>query len=179
MNPAQPATTDDGVQAALCALLTPRCVLLGIGNRRRGDDGFGPAVIAHLRGRTTVPLYDGGVAPENYAERVARHTPACIVLIDAADLGAPPGTLRLCRPAELAAGGVSTHTGSLALLAQYWETACGARTILLAAQPSYIGATPAPHLSRPLRAAVTRAGRALRAALHDVTALPGTTHVRD
>lgn len=179
MNPVRPATTDEEVQAALRALLTPRCVLLGVGNRRRGDDGFGPAVVAHLRGKTTVPLYDGGVAPENYVERVARHAPECVVLIDAADLGALPGTLRLCRPADLGVGGVSTHAGSLALLAQYWQTACGARTILLAAQPSYLGATPAPRLSRPLRAALARASRALLAALHDVTALPGTAHVRD
>lgn len=179
MNPTRSATTDTEVCAALCALLTPRCVLLGVGNRLRGDDGFGPAVVARLRGRTRVPLYDGGVAPENYVERVARHAPESVLLIDAADLGAPPGTLRLCRPAELAAGGISTHTGGLALLAQYWETACGARCAVLAAQPLRVVATPALRLSRPVRAAVGRASRALRGALHDVTTLRGTAHVRD
>ena len=42
------------------------CVLVGIGNSMRGDDGFGPLVVDLLGDKTSVPLFNVGETPENW-----------------------------------------------------------------------------------------------------------------
>jgi len=70
--------------------------VIGIGNSLRGDDGVGPAVVARLaRGSLPdgVELIDGGEAGLGLVglmEDAAR-----VVLIDAAEMGADPGTFRV------------------------------------------------------------------------------------
>ena len=46
-----------------------------------------------------------------------------------------PGELRLLEPGQVASGGLSTHAGSPAMLAQYLQARTGARVGLLAIQP--------------------------------------------
>ena len=161
--------------AALAGFLTARSVIVGIGSPYRGDDGFGPAVISALRGRIDVPLFDAGSAPENYAQRIVDLAPHHILLVDAADLGAAAGTLRLMRPVAGPTFSLSTHTGGLDLLARYWDSACGADCALLLAQPQSLA--PTPHLSAPLRQAVRRVRRIiLRAWRRAATASPRSHH---
>jgi hydrogenase maturation protease len=75
-----------------------RILVAGVGNVLRGDDGFGPAVIGRLGamppGVETVETGIGGVAL--LQELLA----GCdgLVLLDAVDRGAPPGTLFELRP---------------------------------------------------------------------------------
>jgi len=125
-------------------------VLLCIGNKDRGDDGFGPAVAARVGGRLACPLFDGGAAPENELPRIAAVEPALVIIVDAAHFGGRPGELRLMVPDELTPGGVSTHTGSPALLAEFLKVCCGARTLLLVAQPLRVefGAPMSPQMER-------------------------------
>jgi hydrogenase maturation protease len=70
-----------------------RVLVAGVGNVLRGDDGFGPAVIARLG-----PLPDGAEAIETGIGGVAllgELMAGCdgLVLIDAVDRGAEPGTV--------------------------------------------------------------------------------------
>jgi hydrogenase maturation protease len=75
-----------------------RILVAGVGNVLRGDDGFGPAVVARLGdvppGVETIETGIGGVAL--LQELLA----GCdgFVLVDAVDRGAPPGTLFELRP---------------------------------------------------------------------------------
>lgn len=164
MSAAGPVAGPAGLRAALAAVLAPPAVILGVGNRARGDDGFGPAVLAALRGRVAVPLVDGGPAPENHLQRIAALRPARVLIVDAAELGAAPGALHYCLPDALDDAGASTHAGSLALLARYLDGACGARCGLLLAQVQRRPAGPGAGLSPAGRAAVQRAVRLIRSA---------------
>jgi hydrogenase maturation protease len=93
-------------------------LVVGIGNRLRGDDGAGPAVADRVRERVgpgvLVVEHDG--EPASLLDLVSRARVA--VLVDAAYSGAPPGTcLRLDAthqrlPATV--GGASTHGVGLA-----------------------------------------------------------------
>jgi hydrogenase maturation protease len=162
---------------ALAGILTARSVIVGVGNPYRGDDGFGPAVIDGLRGWIDAPLFDAGFAPENYAQRIADLAPDRVLLLDAADLDAPAGTLRLSRPVAGRTLSLSTHAGGLELLASYWDSVCQADCVLLLAQPKSLAPTPRPHLSAPLQEAVRRVRRAiLIARRRAVTAAPGLHH---
>jgi len=88
-------------------------VILGVGNLLQGDDGVGVHAVQALLDRDPpegVVVLDGGVAP---LDALAGVGPVDrLIIIDAADLGEPPGTIRVLAPDDLipAAGeSVSLH----------------------------------------------------------------------
>ncbi len=98
-----------------------KTLILGLGNSLRGDDGAGPAVVAALSAGTLPPrvdLLDGGTPGletvllfEGYQR---------VFIVDAADMGLPPGAWRRFTPdtaqirsSEAALGG-TLHTAGLA-----------------------------------------------------------------
>ncbi|HOO21601.1 MAG TPA: hydrogenase maturation protease, partial [Kiritimatiellia bacterium] len=97
-------------------------------------------------------------APENFTGLVRRLHPDTLVLLDAADLGLPPGTLRRLDPAAIASGDFGTHAGSLGQLAAYLSD-CAGQVIILGIQPG--PTTPGTRLSTPVRAALQTLARSL------------------
>ena len=100
---------DDGFPPEPCDLL-----VIGCGNILRGDDAVGPVLVRHLHEHGTPPgvrLVDGGTAGMDVAfgMRGARR----VVIVDAAQTGAPPGTLYRVPAHELASlppiDGLHTH----------------------------------------------------------------------
>lgn len=89
-----------------------RVLVAAVGNVLRGDDGFGPAVAARLpplpEGAEVIETGIGGVAL--LQELLA----GCdgLILIDAVDRGAPPGTVFLIEPEV----GEAEHVPDLHLL---------------------------------------------------------------
>jgi hydrogenase 3 maturation protease len=125
-------------EVQLARFLEGRVCLLGIGNRYRRDDGVGSQIAKSLGAHPDIDTVDAGFVPENHLETVAQLKPDSILLIDAADFGGAPGELRLIQPNEVAFSGISTHAGSLQMLAEYLEARTKARVALLAIQPSDI-----------------------------------------
>jgi len=109
--------------------------LLCVGNPDRGDDGFGPALAERLAGRWPGPLFDCRTTPENDLPRAAALEPAAVLIVDAVHFGGEAGELRLLDAEGLAAGALSTHAASLSVAAKFLREACGARVLVLAAQP--------------------------------------------
>jgi hydrogenase maturation protease len=78
-------------------------LIAGVGNIFRGDDGFGPAVIAALLAPDSQPLPPGVVASD-YGIRGLHlayellEPPELLVLVDAVARGEPPGTLFTVEP---------------------------------------------------------------------------------
>jgi hydrogenase 3 maturation protease len=138
--------------------LTPdRVAVVGVGNRMRGDDAVGPAVIDALDGLPGAALFDAGAAPENHIQPLARATPARVLLVDACDFGAQPGEFRLFTRAEveeLSYGFLSTHTLPLNLTMEMVVQETGAEVCLLGVQPAAIEFGAA--LSGPVAAALPR-----------------------
>ncbi len=69
-------------------------VLLGVGNRLSRDDGAGPAVARALDGVDGWLAIDCGTALENASGIVVREEPDLLVIVDAARMGLPPGSIR-------------------------------------------------------------------------------------
>ncbi len=123
-------------------------VILGVGNRLRGDDAIGCVLCDELKG--TVPAWglspephviDCGDTPENYVEPVAKLAPCRILVIDCCDFGAEAGEFRLfSRPEieELSYGLLSTHTLPLSLTVELLSVETGAAIELLGIQPERI-----------------------------------------
>ena len=132
-------------------------VVLGVGNRLRGDDAIGCVLCDELRG--TVParglsssgdsescpddvhVIDCSDTPENYVEPVAKLAPRRILVIDCCDFGAEAGEFRLFsrqEVEELSYGLLSTHTLPLSLTVELLSAETGAAIELLGIQPERI-----------------------------------------
>jgi len=92
----------------------PRCVVIGVGNRDRGDDGLGPAAVRLLRECVAARARPGFAAPEivehgrDVASLIlARASAERLFLIDACVSGAPPGTIHRF---DVTAGGMPART---------------------------------------------------------------------
>jgi len=124
----------------LTTFINGHVCLLGIGNRYWRDDGVGSLIAEALESCTEFAsrefdVVDAGFIPENYLETVAGKHPDTILMIDATDFGGAPGQVRLLYPDKVAYSGISTHAGSLRMLAEYLHARTQARIAVLAIQP--------------------------------------------
>lgn len=82
----------------------------------RGDDGFGPKLIESLKKKKTrANLFDCGTVPENYIFPILTTSCDTVIIIDAADLKADPGSMKALTLGELSGAGLSTHNSSIRL----------------------------------------------------------------
>jgi len=128
---------DTHLLESLRTLHGSRTVILGIGNTLKGDDGVGPCICARLTGKVSAQVIDAGTVPENHIARIARATPENLLVIDAIDFGATPGTIRLFNPREIASVALSTHTLSPHLLIDLLQREVEVEVHLLGVQPSH------------------------------------------
>ena len=133
--------------------------LLGVGNPRLGDDALGP-VFARAFRAPGWRCWNGSIAPENYASVIRRADLSLLVLLDAAEMALPPGSIRILPPACLAStGGFGTHAPSLQGLADYLSTFVPSVHIIGIQPLSCLPSTP---LSPPIRSALRQLGPLLR-----------------
>ena len=153
---------DEDLLEALKRRVRGRVLVLGVGNELRGDDAVGLAVVRALP--PEVEALECGEVPESYLDEVRRRAPDCLLIVDAMDFGARPGSVGM-----LALGGnnprnrlsLDTHRPSLELLAEYVRAEMGAETVVVGIQPRTVewGAAMSPE--------VRQAGQALARWLSD------------
>ena len=119
--------------------LTGKTVLLGVGNRLKGDDAAGSVVAEKLSRRGHGRAFDCGGVPENYVGKVAAMNPDHILFVDAVDFGAEPGTVALFGGEQLSPQSFSTHSAGLSPVMDFLRGACEADCWLLAIQPQRLG----------------------------------------
>lgn len=151
---------------ALRDSLGPPLAVVGIGNALRGDDAFGPAVVAALEPYPALRLFDVQAVPESFLVPIASCGASAVLFVDAADLGAAPGRVAFVEADRLAEVDISTHAISLSLVAEAIRGLARERTgrdlscALVGAQPADL--TTADRLSPAMESAVQLAADALR-----------------
>ncbi len=130
------ANMDSQFETQIAHFLDGRICLLGIGNRYWRDDGAGSVLAEALQACPEFDAIDAGFVPENFLEVIVRKKPDRILFIDATDFGGTAGQVRLLFPDNVAPSGLSTHAGSLQMLAKYLQTRTRAQVALLAIQPA-------------------------------------------
>jgi hydrogenase maturation protease len=135
-------------------------LILGVGNILRGDDGIGAAVVDALLCSPGLPpsvqLADGGTPGLDTVLLLQGAQRA--IIVDAADLGGPPGSWARVRPDQLVGesneGAVAVHSAGLAQALALAEALrlLPAELVIYAIQPESL--EHVAHLSQPVRAAV-------------------------
>ena len=134
-------------QTELTRLWKPPVVVVGIGRRGHGDDAAGPLLIDHLPAARDLLGIDCGTAPENFLGVVARHRPGLVLLVDATHTNAPPGTVQLLTPDQLAHTDLGTHGLTPALFLKLLQERVGAPCLVLAIEPEQVGPDLPPSAS--------------------------------
>ncbi len=144
-------------QETLQTLLTKpnkRLAVVGIGHELRGDDAVGLYIIRELQAQLPpqeyMVLFKAGAVPENMTGVLRRFQPDTVLLIDAVDMGKPPGTPGLFEACDTTHFTASTHTLPLSVFADYLTKEIGCRVLLLGIQPLQLAlakdiSTPVQH----------------------------------
>ena len=120
--------------------LNQNSLIIGVGNPLRGDDGFGPALIAGLNGKTGIRLMDAEEIPEAFLDQAVQMAPDKLLIADAVALGGLPGEAALMPPESLGQKiAISTHNLPLMMFIKFFrEQSPNTEVMLLGVQPKGI-----------------------------------------
>jgi len=100
-------------------------LFLGLGNDVLGDDGAGPYFISLLENSSAqhnFKFIDCGTVVESFISKIIPIKPKLIVFIDAANFGAPPGTLKNTDLETIVNSAVSTHALPLTVTVKFLQS---------------------------------------------------------
>jgi len=150
----------------LAGILRPATAVVCVGSELHGDDGVGVEVARLLADDLPWPVLDTRIAPESFVMKVAQAAPETVLVVDAMDLGRPPGGIDLVPSRDVAGRGSITHGPSLRLFLQALEAVHPCRCWVLGIQPKATdtGAAISARVAsaaRHVAAAITAAARSL------------------
>jgi len=139
--------------------------VLGVGQELNGDDAAGVLVVRRLSKRQragrqvlrpvsiSLLAIEGAHAPENSTGAVRRFAPDLVLLVDAAEMGDPPGTIRWLDWHEAVGLDTSTHALPVSMLARYLaaELSCDVALIGIQVHDTSLGAALSPAVRRAIR----------------------------
>lgn len=160
--------------------------VVGVGQELNGDDAAGVLAARALRQRQragssdahrpalfSLLVIEAAQAPENCTGSIRRFAPDLVILVDAAEMGDPPGTVRWLDWRDAGSLGASTHTLSLSMMARYLvgELACDIGVIGIQPLDTSLGAPVSPAVRRAARTVAQElAAMLLPRAMSDVEA---------
>jgi len=132
---------------------SPKIVVMGIGNDLKADDGVGPYIIEQLQkiAPPHIELINASTVPENFISHLIDTAPSLILLVDAALMGAEPGTIRLIEKSNIGGIAFSSHQLPLTFFIEFVENNITTTILILGIQP-YTDEFTLP-LSQPVQSA--------------------------
>jgi hydrogenase maturation protease len=117
--------------------LSGKVLVAGVGRVDRFDDGVGP-MLARRLARSGVRTIDCGDRLEDFTGDIARLAPDIVLVADAVELHAAPGSMALLGADKLPEE-LNSHRATLRTAMQYLEARTRAEVLLLAIQPARVG----------------------------------------
>jgi len=117
-----------------------RVVLLAVGSDLRGDDAAGLLVAEKLQPKTSDKFHIliGGTAPENLTGEVKRLKPSHLIIVDAANMKAAPGTIQIISHHEIGGYSFSTHALPLKVMIDFILADLPCEVIVATIQPKSV-----------------------------------------
>ena len=95
-------------------------LFIGIGNALKGDDAAGCEFVERCRKkRFSFKMLAVGISPENFTKQIINSSSDSILFIDAAEMGSPPGTVKIFTDKDILETDFSTHNISLKTFINY------------------------------------------------------------
>jgi hydrogenase 3 maturation protease len=116
-----------------------RLAVLGVGSELRSDDIAGLLVARRLEsafsGRKELLILEGCTAPENFTGEILRFEASHLVIVDCAELGESPGTVKIFPVEEIGGLSSSTHSLPLSIIIAYLDRYHPSETLVIGIQP--------------------------------------------
>ncbi len=114
--------------------------IMGIGNFDRADDAVGIAALEELEKtklKSNVKLINAGPVPESFTGVIKSEEPDYLIIIDAAQMDEPPGTIRIFSEKNVSSAYmVTSHKVSMAMFTKYLKfTLKNLTTLFIGIQP--------------------------------------------
>jgi hydrogenase 3 maturation protease len=99
------------------------CLLLGVGNTLRADDGIGCYIADRFSSKhpTGWQVINAGPVPENFTSVIRKAAPKTVVILDSAEMKLPPGTYRIIPKEKIGTLHLTTHAMPLSVLIEFIE----------------------------------------------------------
>jgi len=138
-----------------------RLAVVGVGDEEKPRDRLGMEAARKVDALRLegVTVFLAGVTPESYTGPLRQSRPDRILMFDAADWKAAPGSLRVLEAAQIESTSVSTHSLPLSVVVEYLDAIVKIPTLVVGLQPDF-GSS-----SRSLTAAERRGVQQLASAL--------------
>ncbi|HOM41295.1 MAG TPA: hydrogenase maturation protease [Bacteroidales bacterium] len=108
-----------------------KILFVGIGNLLKSDDGAGVYISRRIRETEKISALTVEMSIENYIGKINSLQPDILVLIDCADMGEQPGTIKLLKLDEIKDFTTNTHNISLKKISEFFN----AQVFILGIQP--------------------------------------------
>ncbi len=133
-----------------------RLAVIGVGDELNVHDRLGMLAAREIDGLhlENVRVFYAGTVPETVTGPVRRYKPDAILLLDAADMGARPGTVACIEAGDIAARLLSTHSLPLSVVMDFLEKETHAHATLVGIQPDLSAQTFSP--AGPEQSGLTR-----------------------
>ena len=141
-----------GLRDQLKEVVSPDTLILTIGNTLKGDDAAGPVIAEKLKTILPDHIIDASTTPENYIQPIINKNPKFLLIVDAINFDAEPGSIKIFPPEKIKSMAVSTHAPSPQLFLDVIKSSISPRIYFLAIQPEQteLGAP----LSKPIQQAI-------------------------
>ena len=118
-----------------------RLAIVGIGDELIPPDRLGMYAARAIEQRQfpDVSVFLADTVPESITGSLRRYRPGHVLFLDAADMGAQPGTIAVIEPERIQASLITTHVLPLSVVMDYIEREIGAGVTLLGIQPDLTG----------------------------------------
>jgi len=117
--------------------LSGKVLVAGVGRVDRLDDGAGPLLARRLASVPGIRTLDCGDRLEDFTGDIARLKPDIVLVADAVDLRAAPGSIALLDADQLPAD-LNSHSSTLRTAMEYLRLRTHAEVVLLAIQPAQV-----------------------------------------
>lgn len=137
-----------------------KLAIMGIGNTMKGDDGFGIIFIKNLINHymnnnidiknelnpnnevnkigNKLLLLNCGVVPENFTNVLKKEKPSHILIVDAALMGKPLGTISQIDVEDISGIGFSTHSLPMSIIVKYIKHYINTEILIIGIEPKNI-----------------------------------------
>ena len=122
----------------------PKICVLGIGSEFKADDSAGIVIVNELQrlcdekkciNVSKVMFLNGSTAPENFTGFIKEFGPTHLFIVDAAEMGEQPGTVKLIPGDKVGGVSFSTHVLPIAVMINYLKQSINFESVIFGIEP--------------------------------------------